>query len=727
MTKKKYAILLLVLLMAITMLNACTTSEEKESQNNSPPSATSPSPSDGVVDSNEPVSFTLEASEPIQATEIDSSTIFELMPSEAKNPLTNIQGIAVGSLIDEAGYGYQFGSSYALSQDGKVYAWGYRHWEEEKHAAFPVEVQGLPRISQIAGEFAVTQSGEVWFLNPLKQPMIIKDLTGITRIIQGAGDSVIALKQDGTVSAWGRYSDGDKLHTLEVKAVRDIFASTLHGNTLLFLITSDEQLWEVHLSYGMEDSLPPKLITLPNGEKPLQVAGLLDGYQAFIYTTAGNWYLYNMEKEFTKLNIPNDFIKIAGTSYTQLGLKQDGTVWAWHTTDGINNALLPEEYATATMEKPRQIKEIPAITDIQVGSDHALALTKDGKVYSWGSNMYGQLGQKPYYFDQFTPFGRFKQGNVDAVLSPYQYIIAGDVWHIGNLHGLEPILLDQHVKSAALYRDPAAFLTDAGVILEWKQYLEGNVLTKQYKKLHSTVPITQMVNTTDGLLTLLETGSVMEIVFDNQDIRNTRQVKMDPTPRGRIVQLYNYPIPIVLTDEGEVYYQSTVTEQELVMNPIPNLPKVTSWGPLNHLYFELMGPIAKIIDAQGNAYTVEMEKIYAPNGNQGNTQGNSNQTNNPKIQFTITKTGENAVMLTGGLVIFQDGTIREELNGWPNIHVSGHIQQDPIKHLSSYYAYYIEGPGSLAHVIVQQDGTLLWLGHHPFSRMANPPGPVVQN
>lgn len=90
-----------------------------------------------------------------------------------------------------------------------------------------------------------------------------------------------------------------------------------------------------------------------------------------------------------------------GECYT-VALREDGTVW----TAGYNNVgqlglgwtggntykqaqvltQVEDEYGT-TIDTP-----LNNIIKISTAYNHTLALTKDGKVYSWGSNAYGQLG-----------------------------------------------------------------------------------------------------------------------------------------------------------------------------------------------------------------------------------------------------------------------------------------------------------------------------------------------
>ena len=82
-------------------------------------------------------------------------------------------------------------------------------------------------------------------------------------------------------------------------------------------------------------------------------------------------------------------IAAAQGCYGTYALLGDGTVWAWgwnifrHFGTGSN-----EEYITA----PEQVKGIGDVISVAAGVSHALALKKDGSVWAWGKNWYGQLG-----------------------------------------------------------------------------------------------------------------------------------------------------------------------------------------------------------------------------------------------------------------------------------------------------------------------------------------------
>ena len=82
----------------------------------------------------------------------------------------------------------------------------------------------------------------------------------------------------------------------------------------------------------------------------------------------------------------------AGGSHS-LGLGSDGRVYAW----GSNGSGELGDGTTTSRMSPVAVRagEIPSgvsITEVRAGRDHSLALGSDGKVYAWGRNASGQLG-----------------------------------------------------------------------------------------------------------------------------------------------------------------------------------------------------------------------------------------------------------------------------------------------------------------------------------------------
>jgi alpha-tubulin suppressor-like RCC1 family protein len=93
----------------------------------------------------------------------------------------------------------------------------------------------------------------------------------------------------------------------------------------------------------------------------------------------------------------NDFRVVAAGLSWSLGLKSDGSVWAW----GSNlSGQLGNGTTGGTSNVPLQISNLTGITALACGGvagpsfriGHNLALRSDGTVWAWGDNASGQLG-----------------------------------------------------------------------------------------------------------------------------------------------------------------------------------------------------------------------------------------------------------------------------------------------------------------------------------------------
>ncbi|MBW7928438.1 MAG: hypothetical protein H3C58_10225 [Fimbriimonadaceae bacterium] len=79
---------------------------------------------------------------------------------------------------------------------------------------------------------------------------------------------------------------------------------------------------------------------------------------------------------------------LAGGASHSLGLRIDGTVWAWgHNERGQLGVGTITDRLT-----PTQTLGLTGVIDVAAGRDYSIALRGDGSVWAWGSNEYGQLG-----------------------------------------------------------------------------------------------------------------------------------------------------------------------------------------------------------------------------------------------------------------------------------------------------------------------------------------------
>ncbi len=88
-------------------------------------------------------------------------------------------------------------------------------------------------------------------------------------------------------------------------------------------------------------------------------------------------------------------VSVAAGDLHTVASREDGTVWAW----GANRQGQLGNYTTANQASPVQVGMLDAqgnqLTDvvaIAAGGNHSVALRRDGTVYTWGSNVSGQLG-----------------------------------------------------------------------------------------------------------------------------------------------------------------------------------------------------------------------------------------------------------------------------------------------------------------------------------------------
>lgn len=267
---------------------------------------------------------------------------------------------------------------------------------------------GLTNVKKVAAGYyhslALKEDGTVWAWgrNDYGQlgdgtityraiPMPVNGLTGV-KDVAGCSFSSLALKEDGTVWSWGNNSSGilgdgtttGRTTPVQVKNLTGVVAVAARYNHCLAL-KADGTVW----AWGANGVGQLGDGTTTGQKTPVQVSGLT-GVKA-----------------------------IAGGTSHSMALKADETVWTW----GSNSNGQLGDGTTTGRTIPGQVNGLTEIEAITGGVDYSAALKIDGTVWSWGNNNKGQLGNG-------TTIGRSTPGqvsqltNVTAIAGGYDHIMA---------------------------------------------------------------------------------------------------------------------------------------------------------------------------------------------------------------------------------------------------------------------------------------------------------------
>ncbi|WPB74364.1 RCC1 repeat-containing protein [Archangium violaceum] len=271
----------------------------------------------------------------------------------------------------------------AVAEDGSVWGWGDTsdgQFGPQLPTASPVRVEGLSgMVAVTAGptfSMALREDGTVWGLgrNGYGQlgwpndfgihtaPRQVPDLTGVVTL--SAGDAhVLALREDGTVWAWGSNSRGQL--GVETSLTSRYTPAPVPGLTDV-----------VAISAGQSSNLALRRDGTVWGWGDNSLGQLGDGTRLSRYTPAPVAGL-------------TDVVGLMSTSYgTSLVVRRDGTVWGF----GYNDIGMLANTAQQFYTTPVQLPALARVKALSAGMGTGYALLKDGTARAWGSNAYDQIG-----------------------------------------------------------------------------------------------------------------------------------------------------------------------------------------------------------------------------------------------------------------------------------------------------------------------------------------------
>jgi alpha-tubulin suppressor-like RCC1 family protein len=186
-----------------------------------------------------------------------------------------------------------------------------------------------------------------------------------TTIAAGLGNQSLAVKGDGRLHVWGQNGFG-QLGTGTTKEEKSpVLISGLVVN------------WK-QVTAGYYNS-----------------AGITDNGNLYVWgnNVDGQLGFSGGGSRYTPTQVDGTWIDVAAGTYHILAIKEDGTLWAW----GYGGWGALGQGNTTTIRAPTEI-EVSGVTGVtkwvkvEAGEFYSMALTEDGKLYAWGDNAYGKLG-----------------------------------------------------------------------------------------------------------------------------------------------------------------------------------------------------------------------------------------------------------------------------------------------------------------------------------------------
>ncbi len=294
---------------------------------------------------------------------------------------------AMASNVDTRATAVSGGMSHsiALDQDGNVYTWGKND-------------QGQLGLGK-----GVTQKDT---------PTKVSGLTSVTAVAAGYNFS-LALRFNGTVSAWG---NGVNDTPTEVSGISGVIAIAA-GQIDCLALTAEGTVyqWSLGTSPAQVNGLQGIVAIAAGGNHNLALTRTGE-----VWSWGDNFYgqlgdgTTNSTQAPHKISGLQDIVDIAAGVSHSLAVDFSGNVYAWGCND---NYQLGTEDIKGNGLRPVQVPTVKKAAQVAAGNGSSMALTSDGKVYTWGYGEYGQLGSSRSEITRAAPtqVSRIGSGTPDSI------------------------------------------------------------------------------------------------------------------------------------------------------------------------------------------------------------------------------------------------------------------------------------------------------------------------
>lgn len=312
----------------------------------------------------------------------DGTTVNKYTPSL-------VSSLADKNIVKVAAAGYY---SLALTADGEVYGWGNNSY----------------------GQSAEVLNGDV------HEPTVISSLSdkGIVQIYAGENHAM-ALTNSGEVYGWGNNTYGQlgnssyansspviHIPNYSNKNIKQLSLGTRHTVAL----TQDGDVYATGSNeYGQLGNTTPSKFTNPTKvyfkvNETIKIKQIsAGGLHTFALSEDGTVYTFgyggsgqlglgttgnaNTPRIITTLSDKN-IVQVVASNDNGLAVTSDGQVYSW----GSNMWSQIGDGSAKNQLSPVLLTSLSNIDFVNMFKYNGLAISKDGEIYSWGSNSYGQLG-----------------------------------------------------------------------------------------------------------------------------------------------------------------------------------------------------------------------------------------------------------------------------------------------------------------------------------------------
>ncbi|MCM3273813.1 carboxypeptidase regulatory-like domain-containing protein [Paenibacillus elgii] len=355
--------------------------------------------------------------------------------------------------------------SYAVKEDGTVWGWGLGVNDNNElgdypdFAKSPVKIPYLNKITKVVGgsnsfQLALRSDGTVWSwgynaegqlgdgTNIYKStPTQVVGLHNVISISAGSHHS-LALKSDGTVWTWGLNSRGElgdgtnvnRLTPVQVKELSDVIAIT-GSYEKSKAVKSDGTVWEWGLSVNGSgyQTTPTQIIGV---DKVIAIANASNS-STFALKSDGTVWSWNDDRPNpAQISNLNNVVAISNGGV----LKADGTVLS------VRHDTMDDKFVFA----PVPINDVVYISGTYATfPGHRVIIKKDGTVWAWGGNYWGQLGD----------------GTLEDKTNPVQVSFPNDAQPVshfvtGSVYGIEGMPVEYATVTASTYNESWTVTTD---------------------------------------------------------------------------------------------------------------------------------------------------------------------------------------------------------------------------------------------------------------------------